>query len=340
MPKPKLYTALDVGTTKVAALIGAVGLTGRTEVLGLGVQTSHGLRKGTVVNVPEAEEAIRSAVAEAERQAGTRVREALVGVTGNHIASHNVTTRWQHSDSRHAIKSRDLEEILEASQSIPLEADRRLLHAIPRNYFLDGRAGARNPVGMHARYMDVETMLVTASDPPVQNLARAVGGAGIAMQGLVLEPLASAEAVMTADERQMGAVLIDIGGGTSDIAVFKDGGIWYSGIIPVGGHQLTNDLAVGLGTSYGAAEETKVRHGHLLPEAVREDEVLEVPRLGSPGPQSVARRRVAEILRERSRRRAASRAAGSVSTPSTWTPGEPASRIASAWPPSPTVASM
>lgn len=299
MTRPPFYTAIDVGTTKVCVLVGSVGPSGLAEVVGMGFELSRGLRKGTVVNIPEARAVIERAAAEAQRQADVRIRQAIVGVTGSHILSQNVLTRWQCRDARHPVNSRDLEDILSETIAIPLDTAQRLLHAIPRSYSLDGQRGVRNPVGMYTRLMEVENHLITAARAPVENLVQAVEGAGVGVEGLVLEPLASSEAVMTADEREIGAVLVDIGGGTSDIAVFKNGTIWHTGVIPVGGYQLTNDLSIGLGVPYAAAEEVKVQHGHVLPDHIGEEEVITVPRLGSSETQQVHRRQVAEILHDR-----------------------------------------
>lgn len=292
--------AIDVGTHKVCAAIGVVGLAGGVEVLGVGYQASSGLRKGTVINTHEASPVIRRAVLQAEEMAGVRVGEAMVGVTGSHVKSRNLTTVWDHRDADAPISAAGLEEILEQSHSIPPEEGEILLHAIPRSYILDGEARIRYPVGMFVRSMRVETHLITAHRSHISNLVEAVERAGVKIQELVLEPIASSEAVTTADERELSCVLVDIGGGTSDLVIFKEGSIWYTAVIPIGGDNFTTDLSIGLKTSIQDAETFKLSHGNALPDHIREDDVYQLAYSGTDDLHEVSRLYAAQLLNDRS----------------------------------------
>ena len=298
MSRGRILVAIDVGTTKVCTMVGMEGPTGNLQVLGVGLQPSQGLRKGAVVNVPETRLAVRASVEEAERQAGIRITSVFAGVTGSHIACENTQTAWEGTLGKGPISKRDLEQAIRATSRVEVAPTRELLHVIPRSYVLDGLGGVRNPLGMHALRLDVETHVITGSIGPVENLVRAVEGAGVKVRGLALEPLASAEAVLSAEEREMGVVLVDIGGGTSDLAIFRQGAIWHTSVIPVGGYQFTNDLSVVLGIPYEEAEHLKVTYGHALPDEVNEGETLRCTALGGQS-QEVSRREVSQILADR-----------------------------------------
>ena len=297
--KPQPVMAIDVGTHKVCVVIGSVGLAGGVEVLGVGYQVSSGLRKGSVVNIHEAFPVIRRAVRQAEEMAGIHIDEAMVGVTGRHVKSQNLITIWEHRDPDSPVSAMGLEEVLEQSHTIPIETGQTLLHAIPRSYVLDDQPRIRYPVGMFAQTMQVETHLITGNQSQVSNLIDAVERAGVKVQGLVLEPIASSEAVTTADERELGCVLVDVGGGTSDLAIFKDGAIWYTAVIPIGGDNFTTDLSIGLKTPLLNAETFKVTLGHALPDQVREDDTYQLPNSGSDDVHQVSRRHAAQLLYER-----------------------------------------
>ncbi len=261
----KTFASIDVGTSKVASIVANLGDEGTIQILGVGVVPSEGVHKGLVVNIDEAKEAIRESVMKAERTSGLKIESAYVGVTGRHISSLNsrgvvATTR---SDRR--VTADDLERVLESARSITIPSDRRLLHIIPRHYILDGHVAVKEPVGMHGFRLDVETHIVTAAAASVQNLIKSIRGIGVEIENLVLSPLAVGETVLSADERNAGAIVADIGAGTTDVAIFKEGCVWHSAILPVGGYQVTRDIAIGLGIPNELAEEMKKKYGTLTP---------------------------------------------------------------------------
>jgi len=263
--KKRTITAIDVGTTKVCTTIAEVNDEGPIRVAGVGITPSKGLHKGLVVNITEAKESIRESVKKAEYASGYRVESAYVGVTGRHVTSLNNRGVVAITHNDRLVRPPDLRRVLTSAQSLKVANDRKLLHVIPRSYSVDGQPGVKNPVGMHGFRLDVETHVITAAVTSVQNLVKCIRGIGVEIDDLVLEPLASSEAVLTADEKNVGIVLADIGGGTTDIAVFKDGSIWHTAILPVAGYQLTRDVAIGLGLPFDVAEEMKKRYGSVMP---------------------------------------------------------------------------
>ncbi len=263
--KSKIITAIDVGTTKVATIVADVSDNGPLRVVGVGVVPSSGLHKGMVVNINEAKETIRESVSRAEQASNYKIESAYIGITGRHIASLNNRGVVAITRNDRLVRSDDLKRVMAAAQSIRVPNDRKILHIIPRAYAVDGQVGVKNPVGMHGFRLDVETHLITAAVTSVQNLVKCVRGVGIDIDELVLEPLASSEAVLSEDEKDTGVILADIGGGTTDIAVFKDGSIYHTSVIPVAGYQFTRDIAIGLGLPFDVAEEMKKRYGSVMP---------------------------------------------------------------------------
>ena len=265
MKKRTTLTAIDVGTTKVCTIIADVNDGGMLRVVGVGVTPSRGLHKGLVVNISDAKESIRESVRKAQQSCNYKVESAYVGVTGRHVSSLNNRGVVAITRNDRLVRSDDLRRVLASAQSVKVPSDRKLLHVIPRNYAVDGQPGVRNPVGMHGFRLDVETHIITASITSVQNLIKCIRSIGIDIEDLVLEPLASSEAVLTEDEKEVGVILADIGGGTTDIAVFKDGSIWHTAILPVAGYQLTRDVAIGLGLPFEVAEEMKKKYSSVMP---------------------------------------------------------------------------
>lgn len=263
--KNRIVTAIDVGTTKICTSIAEITDTGATQVIGVGIAPSHGLHKGLVVNIEDAARSIKASINKAEQAANHKVESAYVGVTGRHVSSVNNKGVVAITRNDRLVRSDDLKRVLSSAQSIKVPNDRKLLHVIPRNYAVDGQVGVRNPVGMHGFRLDVETHVITAAAASVQNLIKCIRSLGVEIDDLVLEPLASSEAVLTEDEKQVGVVLADIGGGTTDICIFKDGAIWHTAILPVAGYQLTRDVAIGLGLPFDMAEEMKKRYGSVMP---------------------------------------------------------------------------
>ena len=265
MKKQTTLASIDVGTTKVCTTIADVTDGGNIRVSGVGITPSKGLHKGLVVNINEARQSIHESVRKAEQASGHRIESAYVGVTGRHITSLNNRGVVAISRNDRLVRPDDLRRVLACAQSVKVPNDRKLLHVIPRGYAVDGQAGVQNPVGMHGFRLDVETHIITAALTSVQNLVKCIRGIGIDVEDLILEPLASGEAVLSEDEKQIGVILADIGGGTTDIAVFKDGSIWHTAILPVAGYQLTRDVAIGLGLPFDVAEEMKKRYGSVMP---------------------------------------------------------------------------
>jgi cell division protein FtsA len=264
MSKRGTLTAIDVGTTKVCTVVANVDESS-IRVIGVGVTPTTGLHKGLVVNINDARESIRASIREAERTCGYKVESAYVGVTGRHVSSLNSRAVVAITGGDRMVRYDDLRRVLTSARGIKLSPDRKLLHVIPRGYVVDGQSGVKNPVGMHGFRLDVETHIITAAVTSVQNLIKCVRGIGIDIDDLILEPLASAEAVLTEDERQVGVLLADIGGGTTDIAIFREGSIWHTAVLPVAGYQITRDIAIGLGLPFDVAEEMKKKYGSVAP---------------------------------------------------------------------------
>jgi cell division protein FtsA len=268
----KIISAIDVGTTKICTIIGSLDSGGNVQVLGVGLVPSHGMHKGMVVNVEEARESITESIRRAEQASGLKVESAYVGVTGRHISSINSHGVVAIPRNDRLVRHDDLKRVLSSAQQVNVPDDRRILHAIPRNYALDSQERIKNPVGMHGFRLDVETHIITAAVSSVQNLVKCIRSVGVEIQDLILEPLASGEAVLTPEEREVGVILADIGGGTTDIAVFKDGSIYHTSIIPVAGYQVTSDLSIGLGLPFEIAEAMKKKYGNVYPEVLTKNQ--------------------------------------------------------------------
>ena len=263
--KQNTFAAIDVGTAKICSIIASSGERGALRILGAGVAPSRGLQKGVVTDIDETKESIKESVAEAERASGLRIDSAYIGVSGKHIQSLNNRGVVAISRSDKVVGSRDLDRVLESARNITISDDRSLIHVIPKNYALDGQVGIKEPVGMHGFRLDVETHIITAATASIQNLTKSVRGAGVEVEDLILSSLASSEAVLTADEKKAGVIIADIGEGTSDVAVFKDGTVCHSTAIPVGGYQLTRDISIGLGVPFDVAEQMKKKYGKAIP---------------------------------------------------------------------------
>jgi len=265
MKKPTTIASIDVGTTKICTTIADVTEGGGMRIAGVGITPSRGLHKGLVVNINDAKEAIHESVRKAEQASNYRIESAYVGVTGRHVSSLNNRGVVAITRNDRLVRPDDLRRVLRCAQNIKVPNDRKLLHIIPRGYAVDGQVGVKNPVGMHGFRLDVETHIITAAVTSVQNLVKCIRSIGIDIDDLVLEPLASSEAVLTEDEKQVGVILADIGGGTTDIAIFREGSIWHTSILPVAGYQITRDIAIGLGLPFDVAEEMKKRYGSVMP---------------------------------------------------------------------------
>jgi cell division protein FtsA len=258
--------AIDVGTTKVCTIMADIIDDQDLRVLGVGVTPSHGLHKGLVVNINEAKESIKHSVRIAEQMAGRRLESAYVGVTGRHITSVNNKGSISITRNNQVVRTEDLKRVLDVARSMKVPNEQKLLHVIPREYVVDGQGGVKNPVGMHGFRLDVETHIITAAVTSIQNLTKCIRGIGVDIEDLVMEPLASAEAVLEPEEKMDGVLLADIGGGTTDLALFKDDTIYHTSVLPVAGYQVTRDISVGLGITFELAEEMKKRYGDVTPK--------------------------------------------------------------------------
>jgi len=292
----KIVSAIDVGTTKIATIVASIRAQDDIEVLGVGVVPSHGMHKGIVVNMDEARDSIADSVREAQRISGMRIDSVYVGVTGRHISSINNRGVVAIPRDDRMVRSEDLKRVLSAARSIPVPEGKKLLHAIPRFYTLDGEERVKQPVGMHGTRLDVETHIITASVSSVRNLAKCIRSVGVEVEDLILEPLASGEAVLASQERDSGVIMADIGGGTTDIAVFKDGNIYHTAIIPVAGYQVTSDIAIGLGLPFHVAERMKKTYGNVTPGMETDDEVTMT---GIENGHSASYRELCDIIRSR-----------------------------------------
>src|SRR2546429_367726 len=259
---PDLIVGLDVGTTKICAVIGEPAAHGGLDVVGVGTAPSRGLRRGIVVNIDSTVEAIKAAVAEAEKMATVEVAGVYVGVAGGHIRGVNSRGVVAVSGKDREVDSTDVERAVEAARAINLPQDREIIHVLPQNFVVDDGDGIRDPIGMSGVRLEVEVHVVTAAVTSVQNVVRSVNRAGLAVHDVILEPLASAEAVLYEDEKELGIVVVDLGGGTTDVALLRNGAIWHTAVLPLGGDHISNDIAIGLRTPIAEAVlDPPVRRG-------------------------------------------------------------------------------
>ena len=295
----RTIVGIDVGTTKICTLVGEADAERGLRIVGVGVAPARGIRKGVVVNVEEATRAIATSVEKAERISGYEIESAYVGLAGAHVSSINSRGVVAVSRGEQGVQPADIERALEAARAIAIPHNREVLHVIPRSYTVDGDDGVRNPLGMQAYRLEVEAHIITGATSSIHNLVKCVQATGVGIDALVLEPLASGEAVLTEVEREMGVILADIGGGTTDIAIFIEGSIWHTVVLPTGGEHITNDIAIGLRTPFTTAEEIKIKHGHARPQAINSHEVLDVAAFGEEGRQQVPRQFLSQIIEAR-----------------------------------------
>jgi cell division protein FtsA len=290
---------LDVGTTKGCAVIAEPRSRTGIDIVGVGVTASRGLRRGVVVNIESTVEAIKRAVVEAEQMAGVEVEGVYVGLAGGHIRGVNSRGVVPVAGREREVSRTDVERAVEAARAINLSQDREIIHVLPQTFVVDDQDGIREPVGMSGVRLEVEVHIVTGAVTSVQNVIRSVNRAGLAVHDVVLEPLASAEAVLGDDEKELGVVLVDIGGGTTDVAFFRDGAIWHTAILGLGGDHVTSDVAVGLRTPGVEAEDLKRRYGCALTALVGGAETIDVPSVGGRKPRQLSRQVLSEIIQPR-----------------------------------------
>ncbi len=300
MPKNAPYlVSLDIGSCKVCALIAEPQSGGRVDVLGKGTAVHKGARRGAIIDVPATVDAIKRATEEAEIMAGAQIERAVVGVAGPAIKSFNSRQVVAVAAKNREISREDIQRSLDAARSVPIPTEFEILHVLPREFVVDGQEGVADPLGMVGSRLEADVHVVTVPVATVQNLLNCVNRAGVEVIEMVLEPLAAGEAVLTPDERELGIVLADIGGGTTEVAVWRGGALAHTAVLPVGGDHFTNDLAVVLKTPVPDAERLKRKYGSALAALVSDDETLDVPLTGGRGVHPVRRREIAEILQPR-----------------------------------------
>jgi cell division protein FtsA len=290
---------LDVGTTKICTVIAALTGGGGLDVIGVGTAPSRGLRRGVVANIEATVEAIRQSVAGAEQMADVEVSGVYAGVAGGHIRGVNSRGVVAVSGKDREVTRADVDRVVEAARAINLPPDREIIHVLPQTFVVDDQDGVREPVGMSGGRLEVEAHLVTGSTAAVQNVVRSVNRAGLTVRHVVLEPIASGEAVLFEEERELGVLLIDIGGGTTDVALFREGAVWHTAVLPLGGDHITNDIAIGLRAPVGEAEELKRRSGSALTALVPAEETIDVPSVGGRKPRQLSRQVLSEIIQPR-----------------------------------------
>lgn len=300
MPKNDGYiVALDIGTSKVCVLVGEVNDRGQLEIIGKGTAPMKGTRRGNIINLDQAIDAVKKAVDEAEVMAGLQIESVYVGVSGDHIRSINsrgvVSVMSKHKE----ISREDIDRVIEASKSIAIPGELELLHVIPREFVVDGQDGIHDPLGMTGSRLEANVHIVTGARTHNQNILTCVNKAGIAVTELVLEQLAGAEAVLTHDEREMGVLLLDIGAGTTDYAVFLEGNVVHTNVLPVGAGHFTSDISVVLRTPMEDAERIKKRYGCALGSLITADDPIEVPTVGGRAPKILSRHELTNILEPR-----------------------------------------
>jgi cell division protein FtsA len=298
MTREKVVVGLDVGTTKVVALVGNVA-DGMIEIIGMGKAESHGLEKGVVVDIGRTISSIRKAIEEAENMADVKIDTVYVGIAGKHISSINNSGTVSINRPDRIIMEEDINRVVETAQAIQLPPASEMIHVIPRQYIVDGQDGITDPVGMTGTRLEVDVHIVTGAITAVHNLVRCVESLGIGIKQIVLEPIASSLAVLSSAEKELGVILLDVGGGTTDISVFRGGDIWFSKVIPIAGEHITNDITVGLQTPIEEAELIKKQAGTALVEGVGEDEKIEVATIGGDEKKIVSKKKLAKIIEPR-----------------------------------------
>ena len=296
--KEHIVVGLDIGTTKICAIVAQVTPDEGVNVIGVGSSPSRGLRKGAVVNIDSTVESIKKAVEEAELMAAVQINSVYIGIAGSHISSE--MAKGVVALKRNEVFRADVYRAIETAKAAAVvPPDRRVLHVLPREFIVDDQEGIQEPVGISGTRLEVDVHIVTGAMTSARNLKKCVNRAGLDVVDIVLQPLASSEAVLTDEEKELGIVMVDLGGGTSDLAIFSEGTICHSAVLPVGGQHITTDLQIGLRTSLADAEKIKVRHGAALVNMVKDTEVVEVPSVGGRPPHPMSRREIAEIIQPR-----------------------------------------
>ena len=293
----KLIVGLDIGTSKILAIVGEVSPTGEIEVIGVGHHISRGLKKGVVVNIESTVQSIQRAVEEAELMAGCQIHSVYAGIAGSHINSFNSHGIVAIKDKE--VGASDVDRVIEAARALAIPADQKILHVIPQEFIIDKQEGIREPVGMSGVRLEAKVHIITGAVSAAQNIIKCVRRCGLEVDDIILEQLASSISVLTDDEKELGVCLVDIGGGTTDISVFTDGAIRHTAVIPIAGDQVTNDIAVALRTPTQHAEDIKKKYGCALTQLAGSDESIEVPGVGERAPRQLSRQTLTEVIEPR-----------------------------------------
>ena len=293
----QLVVGLDIGTSKVVALVAEVMADGKLEVLGMGSHGSKGLKKGVVVNIESTVSAIQRALEEAELMADCKIASVFTGIAGSHIKSFNSTGMVAIKDRE--VTAMDVERVIETARAVNIPTDQQILHVLRQEYIIDGQEDVREPIGMSGVRLEVKVHIVTGAVSSAQNIVKCVRRCGLEVNDLILQPLASSRAVLSEDEKDLGVCLVDIGGGTTDIAIFTHGAIRHTAVIPIAGDQITNDIAMALRTPTPDAETIKIRHGVSLRQLADANEMVEVPGIGERAPRMMSRQTLAEVIEPR-----------------------------------------
>lgn len=293
----RMIVGLDIGTSKVVAIVGEVAGDGSIEVVGIGSHPSKGMKKGVVVNIESTVQSIQRAVDEAELMAGCQIHSVYVGIAGSHIRSLNSHGIVAIKDQE--VLSQDLERVIDAARAVAIPADQKVLHVLPQEYVIDNQEGIKEPQGMSGVRLEAKVHLVTCAVNAAQNIEKCIRRCGLEVEEIILEQLASSYSVLTDDERELGVCLVDIGGGTTDIAIFTEGSIRHTGVIPIAGDQVTNDIAMALRTPSQHAEEIKIRYACALTQLAGADQTIKVPSVGDRPPRDLSRQSLAEVVEPR-----------------------------------------
>lgn len=293
-PNKNLIVALDIGTSKIAALVGEISADNQIEVVGFGTHPSRGLKRGVVVNIESTVQSIQRAIEEAELMAGCDIHSAFAGIAGSHIRSLN-------SHGIVAIRDRevhqtDIDRVIDAAKAVAIPADQKILHILPQEFIIDNQEGVREPVGMSGVRLEAKVHIVTGAVSAAQNITKCIRRCGLQVGDIVLEQLASSHAVLTEDEKELGVCMVDIGGGTTDIAIFTEGAIRHTAVIPIAGDHVTNDVAVALRTPTQYAEQIKIQHGAALPSMVDPEETIRVPSVAKRPPKEIQKKALAQVI--------------------------------------------
>ncbi|MEJ2381190.1 MAG: cell division protein FtsA, partial [Gammaproteobacteria bacterium] len=292
-----LIVGLDIGTSKVVAIVGELNLEGDIEIIGIGSHPSRGLKKGVVVNIESTVQSIQRAVEEAELMAGCQINSVYTGIAGSHIRSLNSHGIVAIRDKE--VTSMDVERVIDAARAVAIPADQKILHIIPQEFIIDNQEGIQEPVGMSGVRLEAKVHMITGAVSAAQNIVKCVRRCGLEVDDIILEQLASSYAVLSDDEKELGVCLVDVGGGTTDLAVFTEGSIRHTAVIPIAGDQVTNDIAVALRTPTQHAEEIKIKYGCALMQLASSDETIEVPSVGDRPARRLARQTLAEVVEPR-----------------------------------------